>query len=127
MMEQLRTILGDKYDDNLAIRQSHSHGEDGKRQSGKIADAVVRATCLDDVVQTVDYCRNHKIKLTPFGAGTSLEGHVVPLQGGISLDLSAMNRIINVSEQNMTARIEAGVTRQQLNHFLARYGVVFLG
>ncbi len=125
MMEQLRTILGDKYDDNLAIRKSHSHGEDGRRESGKIADAVVRATCADDVVQTINYCRNHNIKLTPFGAGTSLEGHVVPLQAGISLNLSAMNRIINVSEHNMTARIEAGVTRQQLNHFLRDTGLFF--
>ena len=122
-MEKLCTLLGDKYDDNLNARQSHSHGEDGK--SGKIADAVVKADCLDDVVKTVNYCRDNKIKLTPFGAGTSLEGHVVPVEAGISLDLSAMNQIINISEHNMTARVEAGVTRQQLNHFLRDTGLFF--
>ncbi len=123
MVKNLRKILPEKYDDSQTAREAHSHGEDSIR--GGIADAVVKADCLDDVVKTVGYCREHKIKLTAFGAGTSLEGHVVPLESGVALNLSGMNKIIEISEENMTARIMAGVTRQQLNHHLRDKGLFF--
>ena len=64
--------------------------------------------------------------MVPFGAGTSLEGNVVPVAGGISLDLGQMNRILRVSAEDLDATVEAGVTRQQLNRSLADDGAAVL-
>src|SRR5437762_1025803 len=76
-------------------------------------DIVVYPESTEEVAAVLAYADRERIPVIPFGAGTSLEGHVIPLSGGISLDLSRMNRIVAVRPEDLTATVEAGVTRLQ--------------
>ncbi len=119
----LREALGERLSVNNAIREQHSHGED--TTTPVMPDAVVFAETTADVVHTVTLCHQHGIAVTPFGAGTSLEGHVTPVRGGVSLDLSRMAAILEVNQDDMDCLIEPGVTRQQLNDHLRDRGLFF--
>src|SRR5579871_330140 len=77
-------------------------------------DAVVFPETTDEVAAVLAYADRARVPVVPFGAGTSLEGHVIPTHGGISLDLSRMSRILDVSPGDLTATVQAGVTRKQL-------------
>ena len=77
----------------------------------------------EEAARLLHLCHGHHVPVTPFGAGTSLEGHVTPVRNGISLDLSRMNRVLQVNAADMDCRIEAGVTRQQLNERLRDSGL----
>jgi len=115
--------LGDRVSVNTAIREQHSHGED--TTTPVMPDAVVFAETTADVVQTLTLCHQHGVAVTPFGAGTSLEGHVTPVRRGISLDVSKMAAILEVNAEDMDCVIEPGVTRQQLNEHLRDQGLFF--
>ncbi|PZW38520.1 D-lactate dehydrogenase (cytochrome) [Humitalea rosea] len=115
--------LGDRLTVNAAIREQHSHGED--TTTPVMPDAVVFAETTDDVVRTLTLCHQHGIAVTPFGAGTSLEGHVTPVRRGVSLDVSKMAAILEVNAEDMDCVIEPGVTRQQLNEYLRDQGLFF--
>ena len=88
-------------------------------------DVVVYATTTDDVSAVLALAEEQRIPVTPFGAGSSLEGHVIPVEGGISLDLTRMNRVLDVSPGNLTATVEAGVTRTQLERSAGELGLFF--
>jgi len=88
-------------------------------------DAVVFAESAQDVIDAVGICQAQKIPIIPFGAGTSLEGHVNAPFGGLSLDLSRMNRILAINDSDLDAEVEAGVTRTQLNDHLRDRGLFF--
>ena len=88
-------------------------------------DVVVYATTTDDVSVVLALAEDQRIPVTPFGAGSSLEGHVIPVEGGISLDLTHMNRVLDVSPGNLTATVEAGVTRTQLERSAGEHGLFF--
>jgi D-lactate dehydrogenase (cytochrome) len=88
-------------------------------------DVVVYPTSTDDVSRTLALATEHRVPVTPFGAGTSLEGHVIPVQGGISLDLSRMNRLVEVSPENLTATVQAGMTRLTLARAVGEHGLFF--
>ena len=79
----------------------------------------------EEVSKVLAYCNKESIPVVAFGAGTSLEGHVVPLYGGISLDLSNMNKIIEIRADDLLVRVEAGVQRNALNDKLANQGLFF--
>ncbi len=118
-----RDLLGERLSTNASIREQHSHGED--TQPPCPPDAVAFVETTEEVARLLALCHAHRVPVTPFGAGTSLEGHVTPVRGGISLDLSRMTRVLEVNEADMDCRIEAGVTRQALNEHLRASGLFF--
>jgi D-lactate dehydrogenase (cytochrome) len=118
-----RGFLGDRLSINAALREQHSHGEDSTAPT--LPDAVAFAETTEEVSRLVALCHRHEVPVVPFGAGTSLEGHVNPVRGGISLDLSRMTAILEVNAEDMDCLVEPGVTRQQLNEHLRDRGMFF--
>jgi D-lactate dehydrogenase (cytochrome) len=88
-------------------------------------DLVVYPTSTEDVSRTLALATEHRVPVTAFGAGTSLEGHVIPLRGGISLDLSRMTRLLELSPENLTATVQAGMTRLTLTRAAGEHGLFF--
>ena len=88
-------------------------------------DLVVYATSTDDVSAVLALAEQRRVPVTPFGAGSSLEGHVIPIAGGISLDLTRMDRIVEVSPADLTATVQAGVPRSALERAAAEHGLFF--
>src|SRR5580704_5089285 len=118
-----RDFLGDRITTNATLREYHSHGLD--TQPPVLPDAVPFVETSDDAARLLALCHAHRVPVIPFGAGTSLEGHVTPVRGGITLDLSRMTGILEVSQPDMDCRVEAGVTRDQLNAHLRDLGLFF--
>lgn len=106
-----------------SILEQHSHDESAF--ISVLPSAVIMVKSTDEVSAVLAYCNSEKIPVVPFGAGTSLEGHVVPLLGGISLDLSNMEKIIEVRADDLYVRVEPGVHRMALNARLATEGLFF--
>lgn len=106
-----------------SIREHHGRGEGIPDQA--LPDAVLFPESNGEVAAVAAICNEARIPVIPFGAGTSLEGHVVPILGGVTLDLSRMNRILEISESGLDCRVEAGVTRGQLNADLRGSGLFF--
>jgi len=122
-IEDLRRALGVKVGLGTAVRDQH--GVDEGWHDGAPPDAVVFAASTEDVVTVVRTCSRHRVPVIPFGVGTSLEGHVAALRGGVSIDLSGMRRVLEVNVDDLDCRVEAGVTRSQLNEVLRRDGLFF--
>jgi D-lactate dehydrogenase (cytochrome) len=119
----LRARFGERLTTSASVLEQH--GRDEGHHATIPPDAVVWAEATEDVVDAVDLCRAHKVPLIAYGAGTSLEGHVAALAGGICLDLSRMNRVLRVSPEDLDCTVEAGVTRKQLNEHLRDTGLHF--
>ena len=118
-----REFLGERITTNATLREHHSHGQD--TQPPVLPDAVAFIETSDEAARLLALCNDVHVPVVAWGAGTSLEGHVTPVRGGITLDLSHMTRIIDVSQPDMDCRIEAGVTRDQLNEHLRDQGLFF--
>ena len=118
-----RAFLGDRITTNAALREQHSHGED--THPPVLPDAVAFLESGEEAAKMLGLCHANGVPVVPFGAGTSLEGHVTPVRGGVSLDLSRMTRVLAVNAADMDCRIQAGVTRQQLNEHLRDQGLFF--
>jgi D-lactate dehydrogenase (cytochrome) len=88
-------------------------------------DAVVFPESTDDVQRVLAWADRERVPVVPFGAGTSLEGNAIPVHGGVSLDVSRMNRILAVEPENLVAIVQPGVTRLALNERLGRDGLLF--
>jgi len=106
-----------------AVRAQHAVGE--SYHHAGLPDVVVFPGSTEEAVAVVDICREQRVPLVPFGAGTSLEGQVVPLQGGVCLDTSRLDRILRLSIEDLDVTVEAGVTRKQLDARLRPEGVFF--
>jgi D-lactate dehydrogenase (cytochrome) len=119
----LESLLGGRFNATAAVRDHHSRGEAHRAQHPP--DAVVYPTSTEEVSAIARLCSAHRVPMVPFGAGTSLEGHVTPVEGGITIDLSEMNRVLRVSAEDLDATMEAGVTRKQLNEELKGTGLAF--
>ncbi|SMC86645.1 FAD-linked oxidase C-terminal domain-containing protein [Rhizobium sp. RU36D] len=122
-IESLRLHFGDRLSTADAVREHHGH--DMSRQPTRMPDAVVYVENEDEVARVVSACFASGIPVTPFAAGSSMEGHTIPLKGGISLDLTRMNRILAVNNADMDAQVQAGVTRKQLNAHIRDTGLFF--
>ena len=118
-----QAFLGDRITTNAALCDQHSHGEDAHPHMQPDAVAFIETT--EEAARLLALCHAHNVPVVPFGAGTSLEGHVTPVRGGISIDLSRMTAILQVNAEDMDCRIQAGVTRQQLNESLRDQGLFF--
>ena len=106
----LQQLLGDRLSTAASMRERH--GKDASYHPCVPPDAVAFAQSTEEVSEIVKICALHKVPLIPFGSGTGLEGNVVALRGGVSLDLSQMNRILQVSTGDLDATVEAGVTHE---------------
>ena len=122
-IDALVSRFGDRLQSGLAIRQQHANTLTWLASAPP--DAVLFAETVQDVVDAVGICRANKLPIIPFGAGTSLEGHVNAPFGGLSIDLSRLNRIIAINDLDLDAEVEAGVTRTQLNDHLRDRGLFF--
>jgi D-lactate dehydrogenase (cytochrome) len=121
--EAAQSLLGERVTTNAALREHHSHGQD--TQPPSMPDAVAFVETSEEAARVLALCNAHAVPVVPWGAGTSLEGHVTPVRGGITLDLSRMTRILDVSQPDMDCRVQAGVTRDQLNTHLRDQGLFF--
>jgi D-lactate dehydrogenase (cytochrome) len=119
----LRELLGPRCSTSESEREHHGHGE--SYHPTKAPDVVCYAQTTEEVSRILALCNQAKVPVIPFGAGTSLEGHVVALHGGVCLDLSRMQRIIAVNTEDLDCVIEPGVTRKQLNEHLRDTGLFF--
>src|SRR5262249_16653816 len=88
-------------------------------------DCVVFPTSSGEVAEVVRMCAVHRVPVIAYGAGTSIEGHILAVEGGVTIDLSRMNRVIAVHGEDLTATVEAGVTRKQLNAAIKDTGLSF--
>ena len=123
VIDALRVRFGERLSTAAAVREQH--GKDESYHAPAPPDAVVFVRSTDEVAEIVKLCAAHKTPVIPFGTGTSLEGHVAALAGGISIDLSQMNRVLRVSAEDLDCTVEAGVTRKQLNEHLRDTGLFF--
>jgi D-lactate dehydrogenase (cytochrome) len=123
LLDELRTIPGAHLSTADAVREHHSRGE--SHHAGALPHAVVFPESNEDVQAIVRACARHGSPMVPFGAGSSLEGHVNPIGGGISIDLTRMNRILRVSADDLDATVQAGVTRKQFDKHLRSTGLIF--
>jgi D-lactate dehydrogenase (cytochrome) len=119
----LKTVLGSRANDSAAVREHHSRGE--SYHAPAPPDVVCLPRTTDEVVEIVRTSARFGLPIIPFGAGTSLEGHVHAVRGGISIDLREMNRIVRVSAEDLDCTVEAGVTRLQLGKALRATGLMF--
>jgi D-lactate dehydrogenase (cytochrome) len=115
--------FGERFQTGEAIRRQHGSSETHFAEA--LPDAVVFAQSTEDVAAAVRLCIVHGVPVVAFGAGTSLEGNITPVGGGISLDLSRMNRIVAVNAADFDCTAEAGVRREQLNEYLRDQGLFF--
>ena len=119
----LRDLLGDRLSTGESIRELHARDE--AYTAPVLPDAVAFPENTEEVSGIARICAAHECPIVPYGIGTSLEGHVVPVKGGITVDLSRMNRIVEVDARNLCAVVEPGVTRKQLNEELRATGLMF--
>lgn len=123
LLDELRALLGDRLSTGLAVREHH--GRDESSHPAALPDAVVWPETTEEVSTIARLCHAFRVPMIPFGVGSSLEGHVIPLHGGVSIDLSHMNRVLALHVEDLDATVQAGVTRKQLNAWLHDSGLFF--
>ena len=119
----LKDLLEDRLSTGESIREIH--GRDEAYSEPALPDAVAFPESTDEVSAIVKICARYKVPVVPFGIGTSLEGHVIPTHGGISVDTSRMNKILEIHESDLDAVVQPGVSRTQLNEELRATGLMF--
>jgi D-lactate dehydrogenase (cytochrome) len=120
---EIKAILGDRLSEAPAVREQH--GKDQTWAPGAPPDAVAFVRATEEVQRIVAICSQYETPVIAYGTGTSLEGHFTAPFGGISVDLSAMNQVLEVNAEDLDARVEAGVTRKALNTHLRDMGLFF--
>jgi len=122
-VRELKGLLGARASDAVAVRDHHSHGESYHVHAAP--DIVCFPATTEEVAAIVRIAAAHRLPIVPFGAGTSLEGHVNAIHGGITIDLRDMNKIVRMSVEDLDVTVEAGVTRMQLQNALKNTGLTF--
>ncbi len=123
MIDALRARFGDRFSQANAVRDHH--GKDESPYPSMLPDGVVFAQSTEDVVAVVALCNQHGVPLIAYGAGSSLEGHILAIEGGISIDMTQMNQIVALHAEDQTVTVQAGLTRKQLNEQIRDSGLFF--
>ena len=123
MLDELKGRFGERCSTAMAVRVQH--GRDESPLDAPPPEVVVFCESTDDVVAVVALADQHAVPVIPYGAGSSLEGHLLAVQGGVSLDVSRMNKIISIRPEDLTVTVQAGVTRMQLNNEIRHTGLFF--
>lgn len=126
--EQLVSALqGVLSESQVTINQTilEQHSSDESYHQASLPDIVVFPTTTEQVSHILTIANQYKVPIVPFGRGTSLEGHVIPYEQGITIDFSEMNNIVEVREKDFLVKVQPGVTRSQLNKELKQYGLFF--
>jgi D-lactate dehydrogenase (cytochrome) len=124
LVEQLVAVIGDESRVSTGSSDLAIHAADMTFHPAREPDVVVYPVSTAEVAAVLRLAAGRRVPVTPFGAGSSLEGHVIPVDGGITLDLTRMTRL-SVSADDLTAVAEAGVTRSSLNEAAGRFGLMF--
>lgn len=122
-IDEMRALLADRLSTANAVREQH--GSDLTWHEGQSPDAVAFVETTEEVAAIVKICDRYQVPVIAFGTGTSLEGHITAPLGGVTIDLSGMNQVLNVNPQDLDCTVQAGVTRKQLNEFLRDTGLFF--
>ncbi|MGC3983859.1 MAG: FAD-linked oxidase C-terminal domain-containing protein [Pseudorhodoferax sp.] len=123
LIEALKAHFGERCSTALVVREQH--GRDESSFTVPPPAAVVFAESTEDVAQAVRLAAAHAVPVIPFGVGSSLEGHLLAVQGGISIDVSRMNKVLAVNAEDLTVTVQPGVTRKQLNEEIKSTGLFF--
>ena len=123
VVSELKALLGDRVSTSHAVREHH--GKDESYFPYALPDVVVFIKTTEEVRDVVNICRTHRVPMIPYGVGTSLEGHILAVKGGVCIDLSQMNQVLVVHESDLDAVVQAGVTRKQLNEHIKHTGLFF--
>ena len=121
--QALAERFGKRFSTAEAVRAHHGHDE--SHFPDALPDGVVWPHSTAEVVEVVKLCHAHRVPVIPFGVGSSLEGHILATNGGISIDLSEMNQIVTIHDEDMDAVVQPGVTRKTLNAALHGTGLFF--
>jgi D-lactate dehydrogenase (cytochrome) len=119
----LRALLGDRFSTSAAVREQH--GREETYHPTMPPDGVAFPQTTEEVAAVMRICAEFEIPVIPYGTGTSLEGGIAALRGGVTVDLQQMNRVARVSAEDLDCTVEAGVTRKQLNEYLRDTGLFF--
>jgi D-lactate dehydrogenase (cytochrome) len=122
-LTELRALLGERVSTSAAVREHH--GKDESYFPYALPDAVVFPHSTEEVRDVVDICRRHHTPMIAYGVGTSLEGHILAIHGGVCIDLSQMNQVLAIHGEDLDAVVQAGVTRKQLNEHIKHTGLFF--
>ncbi|SIS94930.1 FAD-binding oxidoreductase [Neptunomonas antarctica] len=122
-LKELKDLLGDRLETSPSVRQHHAHDESFHQPA--MPEAVAFPKSTSEVSEIAHICMRHHMPMLPFGTGTAMEGGVNAIHGGLSIDMSLMNKILSVSAEDMDCVVQAGVTRKQLNEYIRDRGVFF--
>ncbi len=123
LLDALKARFGERCSTAQAVREQHGRGE--SVYDAAPPEAVLFCESNDEVQFAVRLAHEHAVPVIPFGVGSSLEGHLLAVQGGLSLDLSRMTKILAVHAEDLTVTVQAGVTREQLNREIRDTGLFF--
>jgi D-lactate dehydrogenase (cytochrome) len=123
VIDALKAIVGDRVSTSDSVREHHSHGESWHPPG--LPEAVVFPTSTDEVAAIVRLCAEQRKPIVPFGMGSSLEGHVNAIHGGVSIDLTRMTKVLRLSPEDLDITVEAGLTRLKLDAHLKNTGLMF--
>ena len=123
LIEALKARFGERCSTALVVREQH--GRDESSFAAPPPAAVVFAESTADIADAVKLAARHKVPVIPFGIGSSLEGHLLAVQGGISVDVSRMNKVLSINAEDLTVTVQPGVTRKQLNEEVKSTGLFF--
>ena len=123
MLQALKDRFAERCSTALAVREQHGRGE--SVYDAAPPEAVVFCESNDDVVFVVKLADQHAVPVIPYGTGSSLEGHLLAVQGGVSVDVSRMDKILSINAEDLTVTVQAGVTREQLNREIKDTGLFF--
>ena len=123
LLTELAALFGDRLSTAQAVREQH--GKDESHFPSCPPEAVVFAQSTEEVAAAVKACAAHGVPVIAFGTGTSLEGHVAALKGGLCIDVTAMNAVLEVRAEDLDVTVQPGVTRKQLNEYLRDSGLFF--